>query len=278
MSNTNNNNMQTQTLSALHNAIMEGGGKDRPPMLAFGNSDSMETKDTLSSCSISKDQEIQRLQKKARLSKRGCMKGLKALKLNFKILSDDLRDFGGVPTFKRTFSQTQESKVDLGKALDVGLVVMENSGTESEVQDTSSRSGNDTDTDDADIRPIYDEEPMVEIFTGHRFSPNKTSTVYEKTSPRSDLRWKPTGRNLKIVGLRWVPTGKIFASCISTSINVQKEQSFNLSAGTSYNVNKESLRVWLLKKLISQKPVLKWIRYNINKENLRVWLLKKLIS
>nr|GEX12662.1 integrase, catalytic region, zinc finger, CCHC-type, peptidase aspartic, catalytic [Tanacetum cinerariifolium] len=33
MSNT-NNNMQTQTSSALHNAIMEAGGKDRPPMLA----------------------------------------------------------------------------------------------------------------------------------------------------------------------------------------------------------------------------------------------------
>ncbi|GJR83755.1 hypothetical protein Tco_0154540 [Tanacetum coccineum] len=34
MSNTNNNNMQTQTSSALHNAIMKAGGKDRPPMLA----------------------------------------------------------------------------------------------------------------------------------------------------------------------------------------------------------------------------------------------------
>ncbi|GKE85625.1 hypothetical protein Tco_1559367 [Tanacetum coccineum] len=32
MSNT--NNMQTQTSSALHNAIMEAGGKDRPPMQA----------------------------------------------------------------------------------------------------------------------------------------------------------------------------------------------------------------------------------------------------
>nr|GEX71145.1 ribonuclease H-like domain-containing protein [Tanacetum cinerariifolium] len=36
MSNT-NNNMQTQTLNTLHNAIMEAGGKDRPPMLAPGN-------------------------------------------------------------------------------------------------------------------------------------------------------------------------------------------------------------------------------------------------
>ncbi|GJS21217.1 hypothetical protein Tco_0449849 [Tanacetum coccineum] len=36
------------------------------------------------------------------------------------------------------------------------------SGTESEVQDDSSKSGNDTDADDADIRPIYDEELMTE--------------------------------------------------------------------------------------------------------------------
>ncbi|GJY73960.1 retrovirus-related pol polyprotein from transposon TNT 1-94 [Tanacetum coccineum] len=36
MSNT-NNNLQSQTSNALHNAIMEAGGKDRPPMLASGN-------------------------------------------------------------------------------------------------------------------------------------------------------------------------------------------------------------------------------------------------
>ncbi|GJZ95802.1 hypothetical protein Tco_0668136 [Tanacetum coccineum] len=35
--------------------------------------------------------------------------------------------------------------------------------TDSTVQDDSSRSGNDTDVDDADIRPIYDEEPMAEV-------------------------------------------------------------------------------------------------------------------
>ncbi|GKD14915.1 hypothetical protein Tco_1199322, partial [Tanacetum coccineum] len=37
----------------------------------------------------------------------------------------------------------------------------------------------------------------------------------EKTSPRSDLRWKPTGRIFKSVGLRWIPTGKLFDSCTS---------------------------------------------------------------
>ncbi|GJU48495.1 hypothetical protein Tco_1218050 [Tanacetum coccineum] len=36
MSNT-NNNLQTQTSNAFHKAIMEAGGKDRPPMLAPGN-------------------------------------------------------------------------------------------------------------------------------------------------------------------------------------------------------------------------------------------------
>ncbi|GKB02929.1 hypothetical protein Tco_0831018 [Tanacetum coccineum] len=130
--------------------------------------------------------------------------------------------------------------------------------------------------------------PGRQIFTGHRFSPNKTSAVYEKTSPRSDLRWKPTCRIFKSIGLRWIPTRKLFDSCTSkddsktthgsnvdipniheskqtlnlsadTSINVQKEQSLDLSAGTLCNVNKENLRVWLLKKLISQKPVSHWI-------------------
>nr|GFD35563.1 hypothetical protein [Tanacetum cinerariifolium] len=32
-----NNNLQTQTSNSLHNAIMESGSKDRPPMLAPGN-------------------------------------------------------------------------------------------------------------------------------------------------------------------------------------------------------------------------------------------------
>ncbi|GJX53288.1 hypothetical protein Tco_0281657, partial [Tanacetum coccineum] len=59
--------------------------------------------------------------------------------------------------------QTQEGKIDTGKAVDADLVITESSGTESEVQDDNSRSGNDTDVDDADIRPIYDEEPMAEV-------------------------------------------------------------------------------------------------------------------
>ncbi|GJW89223.1 hypothetical protein Tco_0164563 [Tanacetum coccineum] len=39
----------------------------------------------------------------------------------------------------------------------------------------------------------HTQKPGRQIFSGHRFSPKKTSTVYEKTSPRSCLRWKSTG-------------------------------------------------------------------------------------
>ncbi|GKG63679.1 hypothetical protein Tco_0645072, partial [Tanacetum coccineum] len=42
------------------------------------------------------------------------------------------------------------------------LVDTESIRTDSTVQDDSSKSRNDTDADDVDIRPIYDEEPMAE--------------------------------------------------------------------------------------------------------------------
>ncbi|GJU55145.1 hypothetical protein Tco_1228859 [Tanacetum coccineum] len=61
--------------------------------------------------------------------------------------------------------QTTEGKVDTGKAVDASLVNTESIGTKSKEQDTSSRSGNDAHADDADIRPIYDEEPMAEVQT-----------------------------------------------------------------------------------------------------------------
>ncbi|GJR23870.1 hypothetical protein Tco_0972397 [Tanacetum coccineum] len=113
--------------------------------------------------------------------------------------------------------------------------------------------------------------PVRQILTGHRFSPNKSSAVYEKTSPRSCLRWKTTGRIFNTVGLRWVPTGKMFTDSTTKVDNEPSNDSnaditntyeceqtlnvsvctLNLSAGTSFNPKKERLRVWLLKRLIS---------------------------
>ncbi|GJZ02449.1 hypothetical protein Tco_0520410 [Tanacetum coccineum] len=117
----------------------------------------------------------------------------------------------------------------------------------------------------------HTQKPSRQIFTGHRFSPNKSFAVYEKTSHRSGIRWKPTGRIFKTVGLRWITTGKLLDSCTGkvdsepphgsnvdiskiheckqtrdlsagTSINVQKEQRFDLSAGTYNNVKQDNLR------------------------------------
>ncbi|GKA13807.1 hypothetical protein Tco_0693453 [Tanacetum coccineum] len=61
--------------------------------------------------------------------------------------------------------QITKDMVDSSKALDASLVDTESSGTALKEQDTSSRSGNDAHADDADIRPIYDEEPMAEVQT-----------------------------------------------------------------------------------------------------------------
>nr|GEZ35742.1 hypothetical protein [Tanacetum cinerariifolium] len=60
--------------------------------------------------------------------------------------------------------QTTEEKVDTSKASDASSADTESSRTESKEHDTSSRSGNDAHDDDADIRPIYDEEPMAKEF------------------------------------------------------------------------------------------------------------------
>nr|GEV56030.1 hypothetical protein [Tanacetum cinerariifolium] len=61
--------------------------------------------------------------------------------------------------------KTTEEKVDKSKALDVSSVDTKSSRTKSKNQDTSGRSGNDAHDNDADIRPIYDEEPMAEVQT-----------------------------------------------------------------------------------------------------------------
>ncbi|GJV19882.1 hypothetical protein Tco_1368902 [Tanacetum coccineum] len=81
----------------------------------------------------------------------------------------------------------------------------QSSGTESEVQDDSSRSGNDTDADDADIRPIYDEEPMVEEVNS-RAKIQSYKTRNSKQTRRSKESYSETW---------WIPTGKLFDSCTS---------------------------------------------------------------
>ncbi|GJS69899.1 hypothetical protein Tco_0702740 [Tanacetum coccineum] len=123
-------------------------------------------------------------------------------------------------------------------------------------------------------------KPERQIPKRHRSSIKQTSVVHEKTmTPRSCLRWKPTGKIFKTVGLKWIPTRKIFTSSITKAdseptngsnddITNQYEckQTLDVSAGTlsihagtSLKPTKEGLRVWLLKRLISEKSGLQGI-------------------
>ncbi|GKF62892.1 hypothetical protein Tco_0182946, partial [Tanacetum coccineum] len=61
----------------------------------------------------------------------------------------------------------------------------------------------------------HTQKPGRQIFSGHRFSPKKTSAVYENTSPRSCLRCKPTSKIFTTVGLKWIPTGKMFTDSMT---------------------------------------------------------------
>ncbi|GJX42401.1 hypothetical protein Tco_0257391 [Tanacetum coccineum] len=121
----------------------------------------------------------------------------------------------------------------------------------------------------------HTQKPGRKIVKGHSFSTNKSSVVHEKTNtPRSCLRWIPTGRIFNTVGLKWVPTGKTFTSsttkvdceplngsnkCITNSYECDQTLNvsagtLNLSAGTFCNPKKERLGVCVLKRVIYQKP------------------------
>ncbi|GJW35011.1 hypothetical protein Tco_0057931 [Tanacetum coccineum] len=162
----------------------------------------METKDTLSSCFNSEEQQMQQIQDKA---KESCMVSFRKLHSHLKLLSNsNLKGTRTESGFKRAFAtlfgqdietftgtmflnvdqlekqldkdefkeiesmaafKTTEDKVDSSKALDASLVDTESSGIALKEQVTSSRSGNDEHAVDADIKPVYDEEPMTEVHT-----------------------------------------------------------------------------------------------------------------
>ncbi|GKA68305.1 hypothetical protein Tco_0768222, partial [Tanacetum coccineum] len=97
----------------------------------------------------------------------------------------------------------------------------------------------------------HTQKPSRQIAIGQRFSPKKSSAVHEKpNTPRSCLRWKPTGRIFKIAGLRWIPTGKMFTD-YTTKVDSEPpngsndditnpyecDQTLNVSAVQASNLN-----------------------------------------
>nr|GEX87475.1 hypothetical protein [Tanacetum cinerariifolium] len=64
-----------------------------------------------------------------------------------------------------------------------------------EEKDTSSRSGNDAHADDADIKPIYDEEPIVKFKEHARFSSN--DMVHNHYLEEAKIKTQERSRNLE---------------------------------------------------------------------------------
>ncbi|GJV36939.1 hypothetical protein Tco_1409416 [Tanacetum coccineum] len=125
------------------------------------------------------------------------------------------------------------------------------------------------------------------VATPHKKAVASDTTIQKPKSYFKELpslKWKPTGRIFSNVRLRWIPTGKLLNSCTGkvesepthgsnvdiphihackqtlglsagTSFNGQKQQRIDLNADALYNAKQENLRVWLLKLLISKKPV-----------------------
>nr|GEX25274.1 hypothetical protein [Tanacetum cinerariifolium] len=64
-------------------------------------------------------------------------------------------------------------------------------------------------------------KPGRQIPIGQRFSPNKSSNVYVKTTPpRFGLTRKPMSKILTYAGLRWIPTRNFVKTCIYTNDSV----------------------------------------------------------
>ncbi|GKF59964.1 hypothetical protein Tco_0176750, partial [Tanacetum coccineum] len=83
----------------------------------------------------------------------------------------------------------------------------------------------------------HTQKPGRKIAIGQRFSPTKSSAVHEKpNTPRSCLRWIPTGRIFKLAGLRWIPTRKMFTDS-TTKVDSKPPNGSNDDITNPYECN-----------------------------------------
>nr|GEW26838.1 hypothetical protein [Tanacetum cinerariifolium] len=87
-----------------------------------------------------------------------------------------------------------------------------------------------------------------QIPIGQKFSPNKSSTVYLKTTPpRSGLTWKPTGRTFTYVGLRWIPIRNSVETCYTTNDSASPLGKETLNPNTTICANSSFLNAVTMK-------------------------------
>nr|GEX53200.1 hypothetical protein [Tanacetum cinerariifolium] len=89
------------------------------------------------------------------------------------------------------------------------------------------------------LQPIRN-QPVIP--TGQKFSPNKSSDVYLKTTPpRSGLIWKPTGRIFTQVGLKWIPIRKPVESRYNMNDSASPLEKETHNPNTTIYANSSSL-------------------------------------
>ncbi|GJT11147.1 hypothetical protein Tco_0858189 [Tanacetum coccineum] len=116
---------------------------------------------------------------------------------------------------------------------------------------------------------------------GQCFLSNKVFTIVHGNNhtPRSYLRWKPTGRIFKTVSLRWIPTGKMFTDS-TTKVDSEPpngsndditnpyecNQTLYFSAGTSNQVQVicQSFEGKELRGLVTKKTDISYVRSSRN--------------
>ncbi|GJZ02206.1 hypothetical protein Tco_0757623 [Tanacetum coccineum] len=130
------------------------------------NSETALSKSVKESNSDFETKDVHAIKYRMSTSKERCMAYFRSLHSHLQVLSkEDLKGSRLKHGFKRAFMSLfgQDNDTFTSKELDTSLVVTKSSRIESGKQDTSNKSGNDAAVDHADIRPIYNEEPMAEV-------------------------------------------------------------------------------------------------------------------
>ncbi|GJS32866.1 hypothetical protein Tco_0531248 [Tanacetum coccineum] len=212
MSNT-NTNLQTQTSNALHNSIMEAGGKDRPSMLAPGNYvqwKSRPNNELIHYCLQNPPYKFKFTKKTVPVAEGSLETTTKGYMENYKNVSQDIRDQLNVeaeafllqlqPEWKRFVTlvkQSQELKtVSYHKLSDI-LKQHENKVNEIRAERLVPATRNKGKATVNSSPPIYDQEPTMVAEDDEMSKDKEIDKLMALISLSFKKIYKPTNNNLK---------------------------------------------------------------------------------
>ncbi|GJX97922.1 hypothetical protein Tco_0354941 [Tanacetum coccineum] len=176
------------------------------------NSETASSK-SVKECSLnSETKDVHAIKYKMSKAKERCMAYFRSLHSHLQVLSKDgLKGTRIEHGFKRAFMSLFGQDVDtFTSTMLLNIDQLQKQLDKDEFQEVGSMTafwvvGNDTNADDADIRPIYDEEPMAEVQLTVGCN---IFAIGQRHTEQPEIFNE--GRVDQTVGLRWVPTGKIF--------------------------------------------------------------------